>query len=158
MEHQAVAATKTTDAKKAEPCGAPPTPEARTAEHPLLHLHQQFGNRAIGRFMQAKLEVSQPGDAFEQEADHVADQVLRMPDPAASPTTPLSSSAPAAGLQRMCAACEEQRHEPPDEPQAAARVQAKAGAGASPQSDGAVAAEVSGIGSGAPLPQSVRQF
>ncbi len=32
-------------------------------------------------FGQAKLAISQPGDAFEQEADHAADQVMRMADP-----------------------------------------------------------------------------
>jgi len=31
--------------------------------------------------LQAKLDVSQPGDALEQEADRVAEQVLRMPQP-----------------------------------------------------------------------------
>jgi hypothetical protein len=31
--------------------------------------------------LQAKLEVSQPGDALEKEADRVAEQVLRMPQP-----------------------------------------------------------------------------
>src|SRR5262245_53860427 len=31
--------------------------------------------------LQAKLEVSQPGDALEQQADRVAEQVLRMPQP-----------------------------------------------------------------------------
>ncbi len=33
-------------------------------------------------FAQAKLAISQPGDAFEHEADHVADQVMRMALPA----------------------------------------------------------------------------
>ncbi|MBZ5561536.1 MAG: DUF4157 domain-containing protein [Acidobacteriia bacterium] len=32
---------------------------------------------------QAKLEISQPGDFHEQEADRIADEVMRMPDPAA---------------------------------------------------------------------------
>jgi hypothetical protein len=32
--------------------------------------------------LQTKLAISSPGDAFEQEADTVADQVMRMPDPA----------------------------------------------------------------------------
>ena len=32
--------------------------------------------------LQAKLEVSRPGDTLEQEADRVAEQVLRMPQPA----------------------------------------------------------------------------
>ncbi len=44
---------------------------------------------AIG--IQVKLEISQPGDPSEQEADRVAEQVMRMPEP----------SAPI--LQRACA-------------------------------------------------------
>lgn len=32
--------------------------------------------------VQAKLNISQPGDQYEQEADRVAEQVMRMPDPA----------------------------------------------------------------------------
>src|SRR5262245_8637500 len=34
--------------------------------------------------LQAKLEVSQPGDPQEQEADRVAERVMRMPDAAAT--------------------------------------------------------------------------
>jgi hypothetical protein len=40
--------------------------------------------------LQTKLAVSQPGDAYEQEADRVAEQVMRIPAPA---------------LQRSCASC-----------------------------------------------------
>jgi hypothetical protein len=50
--------------------------------HPLLHLHQSSGNQAVGRLLQAaKLKVSQPGDKYEQEADCVADEFMRMPEP-----------------------------------------------------------------------------
>lgn len=42
--------------------------------------------------LQAKLNVSQPGDALEREADQVAEQVLRMPQPGASVET--SDAAP----------------------------------------------------------------
>ncbi len=31
--------------------------------------------------IQAKLQIGQPGDKYEQEADRIADQVMRMPDP-----------------------------------------------------------------------------
>jgi uncharacterized protein DUF4157 len=42
--------------------------------------------RCRGKYhLQAKLEVSQPGDALEQEADRVAEQVLRTPEPASRP-------------------------------------------------------------------------
>lgn len=40
-----------------------------------------FGKEQGMPFFQAKLTVNQPGDAYEQEADQVADQVMRMPDP-----------------------------------------------------------------------------
>lgn len=47
--------------------------------HPALRLQQLAGNRAFGR-LQAKLTINQPGDAYEVEADRVADQVMRMPE------------------------------------------------------------------------------
>lgn len=47
-----------------------------------------FGDLAIApkqRFgIQAKLTIGQPNDKYEQEADRVADQVMRMPDPEAA--------------------------------------------------------------------------
>jgi outer membrane protein OmpA-like peptidoglycan-associated protein len=46
------------------------------------------------------LAVNEPGDAFEQEADRIADRVMRMADP-----RPNASHAPP-GVQRKCAACE----------------------------------------------------
>ncbi len=61
-----------------------------------------MGNQAAQRLLrdggiQAKLTVNQPGDRFEQEADRVAETVMRMPDPGAG--TPPS-------IQRMCTECE----------------------------------------------------
>ncbi len=44
--------------------------------------------------IQAKLTVGEPGDQYEQEADRVADEIMRMPDPAvmagSQPTPPLA--------------------------------------------------------------------
>ncbi|HKQ05869.1 MAG TPA: peptidoglycan-binding protein [Blastocatellia bacterium] len=60
--------------------GARPAPATAAPSSPLLRLQHRIGNRATGRLLQARLKVSQPGDAFEQEADEVADHVLRMPD------------------------------------------------------------------------------
>ena len=48
--------------------------------HLLLHLQKVFGNHLVGRLFQAKLTISQPGDALEKEADRVADLVMRMSD------------------------------------------------------------------------------
>ena len=68
--------------------------------------------------VQAKLTVNQPGDVYEQEADRVADQVMRMPDAVsdalASPGTDITTLP----IQRKCRECEDemklQRH-PNDE-------------------------------------------
>ena len=49
-------------------------------------LQRTIGNQAVQRLLksgalQAKLAVSQAGDIYEQEADRVAEQVMRMPEP-----------------------------------------------------------------------------
>ncbi len=57
----------------------------------ILHLHRTIGNQAVQRLfksgaIQAKLRIGQPNDIYEQEADRVAEQVMRMPEPAIQPT------------------------------------------------------------------------
>ena len=50
----------------------------------LLALQRTHGNRYVQRVVsgiQAKLVVVQPGDVYEQEADRVAEEVMRMPEP-----------------------------------------------------------------------------
>src|ERR671913_2583132 len=82
MERQAVAKTKTpTRAANVQRQSSGPSNPA----HPLSNL-QHLGNQALQRlinsqYVQAKLQVSTPGDPFEQEADRVADTVMRMPEP-----------------------------------------------------------------------------
>jgi len=51
----------------------------------IMFLHRTIGNQAVQRLfksgvIQAKLKIGQPNDVYEQEADRVADQVMRMPD------------------------------------------------------------------------------
>lgn len=66
------------------------------------------GNQAVLRMMsgprqvmQTKLTVNEPGDRYEQEADRVADHVMRMPEPTASRGTG-TVTAGQAGVQRKC--------------------------------------------------------
>jgi len=52
----------------------------------ILHLQRTIGNQAVGRLfkssvIQAKLKIGQPGDKYEQEADRVADMVMKMLEP-----------------------------------------------------------------------------
>jgi len=58
-------------------------------------------------FFQPKLTVNTPGDAYEQEADQVADQVMRMQEGDAPivQRMPLTS---VGDVQRKCAACEQE--------------------------------------------------
>ena len=53
----------------------------RAPARPLHQLRGALGNQAFGRVIQAKLQISRPGDEYEREADRVADQVMRMPEP-----------------------------------------------------------------------------
>jgi len=50
----------------------------------ILHLQQTIGNQAVQRLinsgtLQAKLTIGQPNDQYEQEADRIAEQVMRIP-------------------------------------------------------------------------------
>lgn len=53
------------------------------------------------------ITVNKPGDPFEQEADHVADQIMRMPDPVKIQRT-CSKCEDEDKLQRKCAGCEKE--------------------------------------------------
>ena len=58
---------------------------------------------SLAPFVQAKLRVGTPNDRFEQEADRVAERVMRMPDTASAPAHPAGFAGDA--VQRKCAAC-----------------------------------------------------
>lgn len=67
----------------------------------ILFLQRTIGNQAVQRLiksgaLQAKLRIGQPGDIYEQEADRVADHVMRMQD---------VSEAKDIKIQRKCPKC-----------------------------------------------------
>jgi hypothetical protein len=77
----------------------------KTPADRILFLQRTIGNQAVQRLiksgtLQAKLRIGRPGDKYEQEADRVADAVMRMPEPMAA-----SGGAPI--IQRVCSTCEE---------------------------------------------------
>jgi Domain of unknown function (DUF4157) len=74
----------------------------------IRQLQRSYGNSYVGSVIQAKLTVGQPGDVFEQEADQIADQVMRMPDLSSSNHELSFSSVHASTAQRKCMACEEE--------------------------------------------------
>jgi hypothetical protein len=61
---------------------------------------------ASGTFLQTKLTVNTPGDRYEREADAMADRVMHMPS-GGDLTSPSLTPLPG-GVQRKCAACEEE--------------------------------------------------
>jgi hypothetical protein len=80
----ATTATKTSDTKaQVAPIGAKTehAMETNTLQpySGILRLQRAVGNRAVNQLIQAKLNVSVPGDQHEVEADRVADQIMRMP-------------------------------------------------------------------------------
>ena len=61
---------------------------------------RSLGNRAIGQMLQTKLEINQPGDAYEQEADRAADKVM-----GSVLAPPALGTGAHPGIQRKCASC-----------------------------------------------------
>ncbi|MGN6353650.1 MAG: eCIS core domain-containing protein [Parafilimonas sp.] len=57
-------------------------------------------------FFQPKLSINQPNDVYEQEADAVADKVMRMPDPSINSNSFFKPAI--TSIQRKCAHCEEE--------------------------------------------------
>jgi hypothetical protein len=72
----------------------------------LLNLQRIHGNAFVQRLLQRKLAVSQSGDAYEQEADRVADAVVRKNDPRS--LVPSITRYEQPGVHGMCRECEEE--------------------------------------------------
>ncbi|MBN1875043.1 MAG: DUF4157 domain-containing protein [Anaerolineae bacterium] len=66
-------------------CAAKSLLSAHVSTNPLLELHQTIGNHSFLRHypnvIQTKFRIGSPGDKYEREADRVAEQVMRMPEP-----------------------------------------------------------------------------
>jgi len=97
-------------AARQKPARATLGPHARSARGALVS-GPVLGASSSAPAILTKLEVGAPNDEFEQEAERVADQVMRIP---ASAT--VAASSPAAGaqrfVQRMCDECAEEESAP----------------------------------------------
>ncbi len=89
--------------------------ESRSLHSPLVNLQHSLGNYAYGRMIQTKLKIGEPGDIYEQEADRVADHVMRMPESRVQRRSGLEEEEeemiqpkPLGVLQRQCEGCEEE--------------------------------------------------
>jgi len=80
----------------------------------ILDLQRTRGNQFVQSFLRAqtvqrKLAVNQPGDRFEQEADRMADQVMRMSVPQARSPANVTTKNGVPGIQRTCSKCQEEQ-------------------------------------------------
>src|SRR5579863_2690813 len=113
-------------------------------------LQQMYGNQRMQGLLargvvQAKLTVNQPGDAFEREADRVADAVVRMPDSRSkAESSSIEHGAPPA-IQRMCRECEDEVHRSP-------------ASDSVPEVGAKLEGQVESLGTGRPLSTPVRRF
>ncbi len=117
--------------------------------HKLSSVHET-GGKPSGPFFQAKLTVNTPGDVHEQEADRVADQVMRMRQGDA-PIVQRMPLTPVDGVMRKCGGCEEREQE---------GVQRKetGGGDASGKAAPSVVSDVLFSGGGQPMDGGTRQF
>ena len=124
----------------------------------ILFLQRTIGNEAVGRLirsgaLQAKFRIGRPGDKYEQEADRVADQVMRMPEHLGSKEIKLSGLTAGTPIQRVCPECKLKK----DEEEKV--IQAKEDSFSTPDVAPELESSIISIRSGGqPLPESVRAF
>lgn len=80
------------------------------SSHPPLAASTRSIAKATRPLVQPKLKVGTPGDEYEQEADRIAEQVMRMPDPrfsmaGAAPPPVGNGTSDDEIIQRTCATC-----------------------------------------------------
>jgi hypothetical protein len=94
MSEQARASVKVPDTKIPKSVPSMRQPESASSQaspyEQILYLQGSIGNRAVERLfkcgiLQAKLKISESNDIYEQEADRVAERIMRMPEPTIQP-------------------------------------------------------------------------
>ena len=128
----------------------------------ILFLQRTIGNQAVGRLIKSgvlktKLRIGQPGDIYEQEAERVADQVMRMQEPKVSTETKVSSNIQNNSIQRRCPACIREHQSRKEEGEET--LQTKENSDSTPKVTSDLESSISSIhGSGQPLSEPVRTF
>lgn len=126
------------------------------AKHRLSQI-PSFASAPVG--LRAKLTVGPPGDRYEQEADRVADQVMRMPDPHAHRKTPGHAPLERSDLDGAAGSGPIQRSDSGRRLDEDERLQAEAQPGATPTVSGETASGIQSLrGRGRSLPERSRSF
>lgn len=114
-------------------------------------------------FIQAKLKINEPGDKYEQEADRVASEVMRMPDseiPGISQdhTRIQRKCTPCASGGELCPGCEEEEEGLVQRKVGNADPSKKVRTGSNANDTSVPDSFTNSLGPGQPLPESVRAF
>jgi hypothetical protein len=116
---------------------------------------------------QLPLPIGEAGDRFEQEADRVAEQVMRLPDPTAQDTTVVGAALGPQGIPREATGCAERLQREarnPFEPEEGlveeeGPIQAKQAAGHAAEAPTGLPVQISQVrGGGQAIPESLRAF
>jgi len=132
----------------------------------VLSLQRTIGNQAVQRLfksgvIQAKLRIGQPGDIYEQEADRVAEQVMRMPEPQVErqPKKEEEELIQTKPLAEQITPLVQRQVEPEEDEEEEEPVQTKQTGGQAPQVSPSLEAQIQSLkGRGKPLPESDRAF
>jgi len=114
--------------------------------------------------IQAKLTINQPGDRYEQEADRVADAVIRMPEPGVQRQVEPEEEEEEEALQTKPLAAQitpllQRQIEPEEEEEEEELIQAKYTSGQTPHVSTSVQNQIHSLrGGGQPLSPSLRNF
>ena len=160
-------------------------PKPAHDDNPLLAQQQALGNQAMQRFaescpltlpsasicpfggvchtcpvqVQTKLKINQPGDKYEQEADQVAEEVMRMSDLNVSASSQSEGVPPAEHIQRLCPECEDELQRQPEEEEEEELLQAKEIPGQTTEINSSIETKINSVQSGGrPLPESARNY
>lgn len=165
MSERMRAGTKATEAKKeisvSRKQEAKVSHSVNSPVHRVLSLQRTIGNQAVQRLiksgaLQAKLKIGSPGDIYEQEADRVAEQVLRMSEPEVLKETKVFSHTQNP-IQHRCPVCIKE-HQPNMEEEEET-LQTKKNSDSTPEIIPDLESRISSISSGGqPLPEPVRAF
>ena len=94
MSERAIAAIKVPEAKPGKSAPQNPHPEISASPtspyEQIALLQRSIGNQAVAQLYRAgllhpKLKIGEPHDIYEQEADRVAEQIMRMPESTIQP-------------------------------------------------------------------------
>ena len=138
-----------------------PSQSISSSAEQILFLQRTIGNQAVGRLLksgalQAKLRIGQPGDIYEQEADRMAERVMRMPEMPFSKGT-ISNHDDGTPIRRKCPGCNKEiKIRKEDEKE---KLQKTEVSGSTPEVSSELESSISAVRSGGqPLPEFVRAF